>query len=239
MLAMTPSPAVGPITNAGARIATHWVAIVVLAAWGFGEAILVPIVPDVLLCLLAVAAPRRAAPLFGWTVLGALVGSIVLSSVTLGDPAAGRGIVLGVPGITQAALDSATGAVHDGNPLAMVHIGPGTPIKVSTVAWWAGSGTPAAYLAGVLLNRLVRIGPDVALFALLGLLAPAFVRRRERLLLVAYALFWLLIGMLANRVEGISPPAQSAWMTESSRATNARASSPGSIAIGAPNRTST
>ena len=236
---MTPSRSIGPITNAGERFAGHWTAIVVLAAWGFGEAILVPIVPDVLLCLLAAAAPRRATALFGWTVLGALIGSLVLSAVTLGDPAVGRGIVLGVPGITQATLDSATVAVHDGYPLAMVHLGPGTPIKVYTVAWWEGSGSPAGYVVGVLTNRLVRIGPDVALFALLGLLAPTFVRRRERILLVAYAVFWIVVGMVANRVEGISPAAQSAWMTPSSRATNARASSPGSIEIGEPNLTST
>ncbi|MBI2781200.1 MAG: hypothetical protein HYX55_05335 [Chloroflexi bacterium] len=192
------------VTNVVERFAGRWVAIAIIAAWGLGEAIVLPVVPDVLLYVLAIAAPRRAAPLFGWAVLGALVGSLVLSSVALDDPASGRGMVLGVPGITEQTLGAAQLAVRDGDPLAMVHLGPGIPLKVYTVAWWEGAGTPAGYVVGVLANRLIRIGPGVALFWLIGTLAPAFVRRRERLLAIGYVLFWVLIGLLAGRIEGIS-----------------------------------
>lgn len=183
----------------------RWAAIAAIAAWGFGEAILLPVVPDVLLYVLAVAAPQRAAPLFGWAVLGALVGSLVLSAVALNQPASGREIVLGVPGITEKTLASAELVVGDGDPLAMVHLGPGIPLKVYSVAWWDGIGSPAGYVVGVLANRLIRIGPGVVVFWLIGTLAPMFVRRRERLLAVGYVLFWVVIAMLASRIEGISP----------------------------------
>ena len=202
---MAPESPVGPLTRAFERLAGRWQAIVIVAAWGLGEAIVLPVVPDVLLYLFATAAPRRAGPLLGWAVVGAMVGSLFLSAVTLSEPANGRAIVLSVPGITTLTLDDAETAVRDGDPLVMVHLGPGIPLKVYSVAWWEGSGTPLGYVVGVVANRLVRIGPGVALFALAGLLLPGFVRRRERLLLVAYAVFWIAIGMLANRVEGITP----------------------------------
>ena len=176
-----------------------------VAAWGFGEAILVPLVPDLLLLPLVAAAPRRAARLMGWTLLGALLGSLVLSAITLSDPAAGRGIVLGVPGIRPDTIESAEVAVAGGDPLSMVHLGPGTPLKVYTVAWWAGeeaTGTPIGYVAGVVANRLVRIGTAVVLFALIGLLAPGWIRRHERRALAAYVVFWLGVAWLASQIEG-------------------------------------
>ena len=204
MTPMSPSSRVGPITNAVERLAAGWPTVAVIAAWGFGEGIVLPVVPDVLLYVLAVAAPRRAAPLFAWAVLGAMVGSLVFSAVTLSEPANGRGIVLSVPGVTEQTLKKAEAAVGGGDPLAMVHLGPGIPLKVYTVAWWEGTGTPSGYVVAVVANRLVRIGPGVLLFALIGLLAPAFVRRRERLLIGAYVLFWVAIGILAGRIEGIT-----------------------------------
>jgi membrane protein YqaA with SNARE-associated domain len=193
---------VGPITNAAERFAQGWIAVAVIAAWGFGEAIILPIVPDVLLYILVVAAPRRAALLFGWTLLGALLGSLALSAVTLAQPTNGRNIVLSVPGITEQTLQSAETAVRSGDPLAMVHLGPGIPLKVYTVAWWEGSGTPAGYVAGVVANRVVRIGAGVLVFALIGALFPGFVRRRERLALLAYVVFWIVILILAGQIEG-------------------------------------
>ena len=189
--------------EAFARLAAGWPARVIVAAWGFGEAILLPLVPDLLLYPLVLAAPRRAIPLLGWTVAGALLGSLVLSAVTLSDPAAGRGIVLRVPGIHQPMVESAELAVRDGDPLAMVHVGPGTPLKVYSIAWWEGSGTAPGYVLGVLANRLVRIGPGILLFACLGVLAPTWIRRHAWLVVAAYLAFWAVVGLAAGRIEGI------------------------------------
>lgn len=193
------------MTDGLARVAGGRLAAVVVAAWGFGEAILLPLVPDLLLYPLVTAAPWRAASLFGWTLLGAMAGSLVLSAITLSDPAAGRGIVLGVPGIRQDMLASAEASVAGGDPLAMVHLGPGTPLKVYNVAWWAGSGAPLAYVVGVIANRLVRIGAGIVVFALLGWLAPRWIRRHERLAVAAYVVFWLAVALAASRIEGAPP----------------------------------
>jgi hypothetical protein len=189
--------------DALARMARGRLAAAIVAAWGFGEAIVVPLVPDLLLLPLVTAAPRRALALFGWTLVGAIAGSLVLSAITLSDPAAGRGIVLGVPGIRPDIIEAAEAAVAGGDPLAMVHLGPGIPLKVYTVAWWAGSVAPLApYLVGVVANRIVRIGAAIAIFALLGLLAPRWLRRHERLALAGYVVFWLGVAWLAGQIEG-------------------------------------
>ena len=189
------------ITDALGRFARRRATSLVLVAWGFAEATILLFVPDLLLYPLVVAAPRRAVPLFGWALAGALLGSLVLSAVTLSDPATGRGLVLGVPGIHDQTIEAAEAAVRDGDPLAMVHLGPGTPLKVYSVAWWAGAGTVAAYLVGVVANRLVRIGSGVLVFALLGALAPRWIRRHERIALAAYAIFWGVVAALAIGIE--------------------------------------
>jgi len=195
-------PLSGSITDAVARLAGRRVTGIAVGLWGFGEATIVPLVPDLLLYPLVVAAPRRVATLFGWTLLGSMLGCLVLSSITVADAAAGREIVLGVPGIRIDMVDAATAAVATGDPLSMVHLGPGIPLKVYSVAWWAGSGSPLAYLLGVIANRLVRIGAGVAIFALIGRLAPGWVRRHELLAIAAYVAFWLVVGLIAGRIEG-------------------------------------
>lgn len=192
----------GSLTDWLARFAGTRAAAVIVAAWGFGEAILLPLVPDLLLLPLAVAAPRRAAGLFGWTLLGALGGSLLLSAIALHDPAAAHRIVLGVPGIRRDMIDAAAAATATGNPVAMVHLGPGTPLKVYTIAWWAGAGSSFGYVVGVVANRLVRIGAGVLVFALIGLLAPRWIRRHERIAVTAYVLFWLGVAYAASQIEG-------------------------------------
>ena len=120
----------------------------------------------------------------------------------MNDAAAGRGIVLGVPGIRMDMIESAAVAVAGGDPLAMVHLGPGTPLKVYMVAWWAGTGSAPAYVVGVIANRIVRIGAGLAVFALIGLLAPRWIRRHEQMALAGYVGFWLVVAWLASQMEG-------------------------------------
>ena len=184
--------AVGSITDAVARFANRRAAIGVMAAWGFGEALVLPIVPDVLLCLLAAAAPRRALALFGWVVVGAMAGSMALAALAIQQPATAADLVLHVPAIDRPMLNAATEATAGGDPLSMAHFGPGTPLKVYTVAWWSpgGTGLLDGFVAGVVANRLERIGPPVLATALFGLLLPRLLRRRERVLLAAYLLWW-------------------------------------------------
>lgn len=173
------------------RIATGRAGVALLAAWGFGEATVLPIVPDVLLYVLAAAAPRRAFALFAAAVAGALAGSAVLYAIALAAPSAAEGLVVSVPGIDRSMVDAARQVMAGGDPRAFVLLGPGTPLKVDTVAWASGSGTSLGLLGGIVLNRLTRIGPGLVLAALVGSTAPGWLRRHERGVVIAYVVAWV------------------------------------------------
>jgi hypothetical protein len=175
------------------RLARGRAGIGLVFAWGVAEAIVFPVVPDVLLCLLALVVPDRAARLFAAAIAGALVGSALLYLFALAFPAGAESLVLAVPGISSSMLDAARAAVGGGSPLALAGVGFGIPLKVYTVAWAGGPAAPLALLVGVVANRLTRIGPDVVVAWALGRLAPDWLRRHDRAVLAAYALFWLLV----------------------------------------------
>lgn len=172
------------------RFAGSPVALVVVALWSFGEAIVLPIVPDVALYLLALAAPRRAPLLFLVSILASLVGTAVLFAYAAGQLAGAEALVLAVPAVNQPMLDAARSLTAAGDPASLALFGPGTPLKVYTVAWAAGSGSVIGLLLGAVINRLTRIGPTLLVAMGLGALAPAWLRRHERLVLAAYALAW-------------------------------------------------
>ncbi len=171
-------------------------AAVLIGAWGVAEAIALPVVPDVLLYLLALAAPRQAWRLFAAAIAGALAGSAVLAGLTMLDPGAARSLILAVPGIDPAMLEAAQRAVAGDNLLGFVGFGPGTPVKVYTVAWMLAGGSPLLLGLGVIVNRLTRMGPGVLVTALIGVVAPAFLRCHEQLVLAIYIALWILTYVL-------------------------------------------
>jgi membrane protein YqaA with SNARE-associated domain len=176
-----------------ARFAASRGAVVLVAAWSFAEAIVLPVVPDVALVLLALAAPRRAAALFAVALLASLVGSLVLFGFATADADGARALVLAVPAVQPAMLDAAVTTVAGGDPWSLAQIGPGTPLKVFTVAWATSPAVLASFVPGVVLNRLTRIGPALVVAVVLGALAPGWIRRHERAVLVAYAAVWALL----------------------------------------------
>lgn len=173
------------------RLATSHRGSLLFAGWGLAEAVLFPIVPDVGLYPAVAAVPRAAARLFLAVLGGAIAGSALLFALTIGASDLAQALVLAVPGVDRAVLDQASRAVADGQPASMALVGPGTPLKVFTLAWALGPGEPTGWLAGVVINRLTRIGPGVVVAIVLGLVAPRWVRRHARALLIAYTIGWV------------------------------------------------
>ena len=123
---------------------------------------------------------------------GALAGTAVLYAWTLLAPGAVHSMLLALPGINETTLISARATVADGNPASIALVGPGTPLKVYTFAWATGPATPVARSPWARsLNRITRIGPGLLLLAALGWFAPGFLRRHDRLVLAAYATFYV------------------------------------------------
>ena len=176
-----------------AGVAAGRAGVVIVAAWSFAEAIALPIVPDIVLDLFGLAAPRRTARLFLVSVLGSLAGTVVLFAVATALPHVAESLVLAVPFIDQPMLDAARITVSRGDPVSMALFGPGTPLKVFTVAWTLGPGSLGGLLVGAVLNRCTRILPALLVATGLGALAPAWLRRHDRLVCVLYAAAWLAV----------------------------------------------
>lgn len=172
-------------------VATGRAGLLLVGTWGFAEAVAFPVIPDVAIGLLALVVPRRAVPMFAALLAGALAGSAVLYGLTLAVPDAVEAMLLALPAIPPSMLAEASATVADGSPASLAVAGPGTPLKVYTYAWATGPATPVALAAGVVLNRVTRIVPGVLLLAILGRVAPAFVRRHARLVLTVYAAAYL------------------------------------------------
>ena len=189
----TTMPGMTGLLDRVAAFATSRMGLVAAGVWGLAEAIVLPVVPDVLLYLLAAAAPARAPRLFVAAIVGALTGTVVLYALATWDLDAARALVLAVPGIGPSMLATATATVDSGDPVSMALFGPGTPLKVYTVGWASGAGSVAGLLVGAILNRLTRIGPGLLVAMVVGALVPGLLRRWERIGLVAYLIGWSVV----------------------------------------------
>ena len=169
------------------------IAVATMGIWAAAEAIVLPIVPDVGLCLLVLAVPRRTVALFAAVVIGAIAGTLVLAGFAQQAPEAARAVLLAIPAIDPALLASADQALARDGVLGFAQLGPGAPLKVYTVEWLAQGGDIAELLVGTVLNRITRIGPAVVVAAVVGQLAGSWLRRHPRLTLAAYAAFWILV----------------------------------------------
>jgi hypothetical protein len=175
------------------RFARRPAAVATMGIWAAAEAILLPIVPDVGLCLLVLAAPRRAVIHFAAVVIGAIAGTLAMAAFALQAPEAARALLLAIPAIDPALLASADQALARDGVAGFAQLGPGAPLKVYTVEWLAQGGDVAWLLVGTVLNRITRIGPALIVAAVIGQFAGSWLRRQSRLTLAAYAAFWILV----------------------------------------------
>ena len=190
MIGRPVEPQPGRAFDAIGRFARSGSAIAFIGAWALGEAIVLPIVPDVALALLALASPRRAGALFGAVLVGAVSGSILLAAATSAAPASVDAMLLAVPGIDTDTIANVDGRLAADGVLGFAQVGPGPPLKVYTVEWVEAGGSWPGLILGVLLNRVTRIGPVVLVAALAGRLLPGWLRRHERLVIPAYGVAW-------------------------------------------------
>lgn len=165
--------------------------LVLVAAWACAEALLLPIVPDVVLLPLVAAAPRATPRLVLALVVGALVGSAILVGLVLADPDQIRQLIQSLPGIGASTFPAVESDLATHGAAAFAAVGPGVPLKVYTTVWTVTGGSPLVLAGAVVLNRLTRIGPGIVLAAVVGRVAPQSLRRHERIALAAYAVGWI------------------------------------------------
>lgn len=99
--------------------------------WGFAEATLFFIVPDVLLSAVALTSVRRALLLSVWVLGGALIGGALMWALGRGDLASGEALLAQLPAI-DAAMVADVGQQLESSGLPALFAGPvtGTPYKI-------------------------------------------------------------------------------------------------------------
>jgi hypothetical protein len=162
-------------------------------AWGFAEATAVPIVPDVGLGFLALATPTALGLPLAGAIAGGVLGALALVVLCRRRPDVIDRILAFQPGLGASGLADTHARIAKRGGSAFGQVGPGLPLKAYVVAYVGDRpGTGFVEIAGLaLLNRLTRIVPVVAAFALLGYLARPLDLRAAPVALI-YALGWVL-----------------------------------------------
>src|SRR5262249_54803631 len=102
--------------------------------WGFAEATLFFIVPDVLFTLVALYSPRRSVKLVGFILVGAMAGGTAMFDLGARDPARTESVVLKVPFVSTAMFTkTGEGFQRDGMWTLAKSPGNGIPYKVYCV----------------------------------------------------------------------------------------------------------
>ncbi len=148
--------------------------LLLLLGWGLGEAVVLPIVPDVLLGLLALATPAALGLPLAAAMAGGIGGALLLARLRHDRPALVTRIIAAQPGLGGRGMAEARGRIERLGPArGFAQVGPGLPLKAYVVAFLDLAPGPGAPWLGVLalVNRVTRLVPVVAGFALVGIVA--------------------------------------------------------------------
>ena len=148
-----------------------WALLLLLALWGFAEATLFFVVPDVAISAVAVALGRKAGLVAaGAAVTGALVGGAAMVVWGLDDAAAALGLIERLPAISPTMIEGVKADLAADGLLAVVLGGiTGVPLKIYAVAAPEAGFGLAEFLAATALARIIR-------FAAAALIADAVAR---------------------------------------------------------------
>ena len=165
-------------------------------AWGFAEATLFFIVPDVLLGAVALLAPRAAMRTLVLTLAGALIGGAVTYAVASNVHATRSEAILdAVPTIRNSAIDRVSREMRDDGPRSVLY-GPlrmGTPYKLYARAAGVQDESLVAFLLWSIPGRLERMLPVTLFAVVLGLLGRRWIAACPRTTLVLYGCAWLAV----------------------------------------------
>lgn len=164
---------------------------IVAALWGFAEATLFFLVPDIWLTAIAVSRGRAAAfRAAGWAIAGAAAGGAMMYVWASADPAGAMAAIDSLPAISTAMIDSSREALMQ-NGLWQLFVGAmtGTPYKIFAAAAPAAGFSLVQLLLVTIPARAVRFVAAILIADVVNRVMAAYVSPRGRLL--ALAGFWL------------------------------------------------
>lgn len=170
--------------------------------WGFAEATLWFVVPDLLLTFMVLTSRRIALRAAAWATLGALVGGALLFFWGGYAPSSARRCVALVPGISTSMLEQVRGELAADGSTALFR-GPlnGVPYKVYAIEAGAAGLPLAMFLSVSVPARLARFVLSMAIVAAIARAATArrvSLRNQRWLLggfwLLFYVWYWTRVG---------------------------------------------
>ncbi|HET9840046.1 MAG TPA: hypothetical protein VFR84_17600 [Candidatus Angelobacter sp.] len=184
-----PSP---PVVWGGIRESIHrpWV-LWTGFLWGFAEATLFFVVPDVLLTFVALYSPRRSLKLIATILAGALAGGTLMFYLGARNAGSAEAAVLHVPFVSTAMFEKThRGFEHDGIWILARAPGNGIPYKVycvqaSRYAHWS------RFIVVSILARLERFAPFWLLSVAIGLAFRQRIQRKPLIPALAHISLWI------------------------------------------------
>lgn len=161
--------------------------------WGFAEATLFFIVPDVLLTAVALTSLRRALQVAAWALAGALVGGALMWTLGRTDPTTGNAWLAQLPAISHAMIaDVGRQLASSGLPALFAGPVTGTPYKIYALqAGQLGIGLVEFLLVSIPARMLRFVAVTLAVGGVSKLLARWMgLRWRQALLGACWVLFY-------------------------------------------------
>lgn len=165
----------------------------IAALWGFGEATLFFIVPDVFLTVVALRDRHAALLACGAAVIGALAGGLLLYRWGRADPSGATSALLAVPAIGPGMIQDVRSGLAS-NGLVALFLGPlkGTPYKIyAVVSGESGLSLPLFLLVSIPARGVRFIGMTLAAsWVSHGPLSSWPLRRKRALAIGAWTVFY-------------------------------------------------
>lgn len=138
----------------------------IAALWGFAEATLFFIVPDVFLTFVAITSLRSAARAALWALAGAMAGGLVTYVVASQLPRTSENLLEKIPAIDAALIDNVADQIEEHGAVSLF-LGPvkGIPYKIYAVEWAAAGRSVIPFLLISVPARLIRFLLTAALAA--------------------------------------------------------------------------
>jgi membrane protein YqaA with SNARE-associated domain len=159
--------------------------------WGFAEATVFFIVPDVYLGFVALFHWRRGFSAAVAALLGAMLGGSVMYILAMNNPSGINELLIGVPLINTALVNevSENMRIHG---LVAILTGPlkGTPYKIYAAQAGEQAFSFLSFLLITIPARLERFIPVVLVFGGIGTWCQTFCKKHTNLVVMSYVLLW-------------------------------------------------
>lgn len=167
----------------------------IAALWGFAEATLFFIVPDVFLTFVAITSLRSAARAALWALAGALAGGLVTYVVASQLPRTSENLLEKIPAIDAALIENVADQIEE-HGVVSLFLGPlkGIPYKIYAVEWAvARRGLRDDTIARVIPFLLISVPARLIRFLLTSALAAGltrFLRIPTRVAIAIHLVAW-------------------------------------------------